>query len=358
MNTSSRTSDLHHAVLSNDIVRVKKFFEDRATAQDRDSEIREGGPRHVALAGRKIDATTTEAMVQWNHELNLRAVNGIPGHRSETALIMAIKRTAASSNCDIVKCLLDAGVSPNACDANYTKMTPLHHLLSKPTLAPVHEQLLTLLLDAGARVNARTSAGRTALHMCIEKNHVAVVTMLLERGACPWIPDNNGEVPMHTALRMQRNSQLAHIIFQYSEHKYPDHFMRLAAARLTNHANGTTLLSTALQRTGPEWAFVREFATVEKCVAEHERRKAERMEAEQSNSNSDAAAPAAASATATTPTTTAASPAGRGAAHEKRAQAQASARRESTVIVALAAAGSALVMGVPLLLRFVANFGK
>jgi hypothetical protein len=57
-------------------------------------------------------------------------------------------------------------------------------------------ELANLALDAGAKVNARSNFGTTALMLAAQGQHERLVNLLLDRGADPNIRDAEG----HTAL--------------------------------------------------------------------------------------------------------------------------------------------------------------
>jgi len=59
--------------------------------------------------------------------------------------------------------------------------------------------LIAVLLDQGAPVNARTKSGSTALHEAALKGHAAVVKILLERGADCRARNGSGATPLHDA---------------------------------------------------------------------------------------------------------------------------------------------------------------
>ncbi len=56
-------------------------------------------------------------------------------------------------------------------------------------------------LDAGGDVNARDKDGATALHCAVEKDHAAVVNLLIERGANVNARRRDGATPLHLAAR-------------------------------------------------------------------------------------------------------------------------------------------------------------
>ena len=47
-----------------------------------------------------------------------------------------------------------------------------------------------------------TDEGETALHWAVSRRHVEIVTMLLDAGANPNVPDNDGYTPLHDVAEM------------------------------------------------------------------------------------------------------------------------------------------------------------
>ncbi|KPK86341.1 MAG: hypothetical protein AMJ81_01475 [Phycisphaerae bacterium SM23_33] len=85
------------------------------------------------------------------------------------------------------KVLIAAGADVNAL---YEGNTPLHlaadvHFGRKPDL-----ELIGLLLDSGADVNAKGGQHRTPLHMAANSGNVTVAKLLLDAGADPFIEDD------------------------------------------------------------------------------------------------------------------------------------------------------------------------
>jgi ankyrin repeat protein len=73
--------------------------------------------------------------------------------------------------------------------------TPLHCAAWKG-----HQQVVELLLKAGADVNAQNTNdhwGTTPLHAAAHANQAAIAELLIERGAAPNAKDLAGKTPMH-----------------------------------------------------------------------------------------------------------------------------------------------------------------
>ena len=60
-------------------------------------------------------------------------------------------------------------------------------------------ETISLLLAKGADVNAKTTAGQTALHFCASKANVEGARTLLARGASARVRDKRGMLALHRA---------------------------------------------------------------------------------------------------------------------------------------------------------------
>ena len=93
----------------------------------------------------------------------------------------------------IVRRLLEAGVDTKRAYGNdlTALMWAAGHEDGVGTRAAV--EVVELLLDAGAPIDAVDNRGRTALMMAAELDHAAIVELLLHRGADRSIADKGGK---------------------------------------------------------------------------------------------------------------------------------------------------------------------
>ena len=89
--------------------------------------------------------------------------------------------------------LLNSGADPEATDAKYGS-TALHTASFNG-----HLEVATVLLDAGANVDARNKNELTPLHYAASNGHVALARLFLERGADPYARSREGRTPLEKA---------------------------------------------------------------------------------------------------------------------------------------------------------------
>ena len=106
----------------------------------------------------------------------------------------ALFRAAGCHHKDIVALLLQAGALVDARDA--FDRTALHG----PSEDENDASIQALLVAAGADVNVRDKYHRTPLHEACNMGRAANVALLLERGARVNVVDNNQRTPLHNAL--------------------------------------------------------------------------------------------------------------------------------------------------------------
>lgn len=107
----------------------------------------------------------------------------------QTALIAA----ASKDQLEIAKVLLAHGADPNAHDP--AGWTPLIHA----TYFGSSLDLISLLVDKGANVNAQNDRGVTALYLAAAGGHEAYVQHLLKLGADPKLATKTGYTPLRVA---------------------------------------------------------------------------------------------------------------------------------------------------------------
>ncbi|MBP7636016.1 ankyrin repeat domain-containing protein, partial [Candidatus Ozemobacteraceae bacterium] len=119
--------------------------------------------------------------------------------KRETALHLA----AHDGKDDVVKLLLEAGANREARSEHGE--TPLHM-----AAADGHTSIMQMFLEAKADVNARTLAGETPLHLAAREGDIEVADLCLAHGANPEIEDNQGNNFLEIAVRAGKRDFLDH----------------------------------------------------------------------------------------------------------------------------------------------------
>ena len=121
--------------------------------------------------------------------LNVEARN----KQDESPLMMA----AIKGNVEAVKAL----IARNA-DVNKTGWTPLHYAASAG--APEHTQIIALLLEHHAYIDAASPNGTTPLMMAAHYGSMESLQLLLDEGADPTLKNQLGLTAADFALRVSR----------------------------------------------------------------------------------------------------------------------------------------------------------
>ena len=113
--------------------------------------------------------------------------------------------------CEVVKLLLDNGADPNICceyvhQSRTCWLTPLCHA--------THPDIVTMLLDAGAEVNAqhRSRTGTESALLKAACSQSSIGELLIERGADVNISDESGCTALYRAIFYEHHDLAAHLV--------------------------------------------------------------------------------------------------------------------------------------------------
>lgn len=101
--------------------------------------------------------------------------------------ICALELAARNGHTDVMALVINSGIS-----------LTVYHLLNAAASGSV--PAVSLLLDRGADVRAKSNGGQTPLHIAVNHHHPEVVHLLLRSGAETDATDGYGQTPLHRAI--------------------------------------------------------------------------------------------------------------------------------------------------------------
>jgi ankyrin repeat protein len=153
-------------------------------------------PLDLAVRENKVDKAAL--LLERGADVNKQAIHR--GHKMPSPLMWAAGRhTDRGDPYEMVKLLLDHGADVNA--KMELGITPLYDAAHSGHWARV----LTLLVSKGADIGAQTFDGSTALHGAAGTGWYEGVRILLESGADPLVKDKSGRTPLNCAEERVRS---------------------------------------------------------------------------------------------------------------------------------------------------------
>lgn len=192
-----------NAVKGGEIARVKELLTmdpDLAHATDA------AGVSVVLMAAYKRNMRIASFLLAYRDDLTVWEAAAV-GHRERLAALIDADRSLLSrpaqdgyiplglacffGHADCVALLLDRGADVNAVSRNAMRLRPLHSAVTQddPEKAV---QIVTMLLRAGADVNATQERGYTPLHRAADRGSLELVRLLLRAIADPSIRSETG----------------------------------------------------------------------------------------------------------------------------------------------------------------------
>ncbi|KAK4328896.1 hypothetical protein Pmani_000705 [Petrolisthes manimaculis] len=130
-----------------------------------------------------------------------------------------LHHACARGHLNIVSLLIERGANVNAEDSNRT--SPLHTACFYG-----HQRIVQLLLDSGANVNAQDGRGNTPLYSSIEGTHSTIINLLLDHGADTTLANMEGHLFTHLVneflVRAVHSFSVADVISLLRAHADPN----------------------------------------------------------------------------------------------------------------------------------------
>jgi ankyrin repeat protein len=119
---------------------------------------------------------------------------------SSTGYGNALAYAVTFGRLEMVKFLLTNGANPNLA-GNPNRQTPVMAAMpinwNRPI--PVHDEILGVLIQAGADVNGKDDKGDTPLTIAVKEHDETAIRILLEAGSDAAVKDGSGASPLHLA---------------------------------------------------------------------------------------------------------------------------------------------------------------
>jgi ankyrin repeat protein len=167
---SAFAEPLHDAARTLDVEKIRQLLDAGEDVNAKDAD--KNNDRETPL----IHAIRPYSKIKWNSVGNAQ---------------IGVKDWIYADNIEVVTLLLDRGADVNAKDEDGN--TPLIVALSNPQTNDLN--VIKLLLDRGADINAKNNDGRTALTYAMDED-IPVIRLLLDRGADVNAKDKDGDTPL------------------------------------------------------------------------------------------------------------------------------------------------------------------
>lgn len=166
-------------------------------------------------------------------------------YAGDTALHLA----AAGYRNKIAAILLKAGADANS-SKNHRRSGPLHYasdgFLDSPNWEARRQvQMLGILLDAGARIDAQDQNGATPLHRAVRTRCAAAVQFLLQSGCDPLVRNKSGSMAFHLTVQNTGRGGSGEDEAKRAQRKIIEEFMNAGISPTLKDGKGKTVIDCA-----------------------------------------------------------------------------------------------------------------
>jgi uncharacterized protein len=189
--------DFFRAVKNDDATTVRNLLQRGLDPNTRD----ENGQHGLFIALRESSLKAAKTLIDWP-KTDLNAAN----KANETPLMMAVLKGQVA---------MAAAMLAKEADVNKPGWAPLHYAATAGNI-----ELITLLLENHAYIDAESPNGSTPLMMAAQYGTASAVKLLLEEGADPLLKNQLGLTAIDFARRVER-ADSAEIIGAFVRAKQP-----------------------------------------------------------------------------------------------------------------------------------------
>ena len=157
------------------------------------------GNTPLHLAARANGLTAVEKLVEAGSNVDARNNYGRTP-LAEACRYPPVNYSSIKKSQGVVSLILDAGADMH--NQDHEGLTPFHHVVRAREYSAGR---VKIFIERGADIHARDLQGRTALHHALANYHTdyETVTLLLKQGADVHTAADNGDLPIHLAVRWE-----------------------------------------------------------------------------------------------------------------------------------------------------------
>lgn len=179
---------LFEAVKNNDITKVKQLLQAGTNVDARDKL---GATALMYAAHKKGNLDMIKLLLEAGADVNAAST-----YYDEYFDLTPLESAILGQNIPAMQLLLDSGADPNRLDSKMNETVLMAALRNEAPL-----DIIKLLIDKGALVQAQAPDGRTPLMVAVQSGSLEAVKLLIEKGAPVNAKDANGA----TALSRAKN---------------------------------------------------------------------------------------------------------------------------------------------------------